>query len=71
MSLGTQIERFCSVGDTLPTTAKVGRLFFLLDSVNGNKLYACNVANTWDEIITVSEGISVGKEINPATGLFN
>jgi hypothetical protein len=68
--MANTIDRFCSVGTELPTTAKVGRLFFLLDSVNGNKLYACKTANTWDEVISSTDGISVGAEIDPATGFY-
>lgn len=68
--MANTIDRFCSVGTELPTTAKIGRLFFLIDAVNGNKLYACKTANTWDEVLTVSEGVSVGATIDPTTGNF-
>ena len=51
MSLGTQIERPISVGDTLPTTVKVGKFFFLIGTPN--KLYVCKTANAWVEIASV------------------
>ena len=68
--MANTIDRFCHVGTELPTTAKVGNLFFLLDSVNGNKIYACKTVNTWDEVLTGTNGLSVGALIDPATGLY-
>ncbi len=73
--MANTIDRFCHVGTALPDTAKVGNLFFLLDAINGNKIYACKVANTWDELTTVNgtnlpQGISVGALVDPATGLY-
>ena len=58
------IDRFCSVGTALPSTAKVGRLFFLIDP-GGNKLYACKTANTWVEVTTLAETPGITTDIYP------
>ena len=60
------VDRFFSVGTELPT-AKAGRMFFLLDSINGNRLYACFTAGTWTEVAASSAGAQVDNETPAGT----
>lgn len=47
---GRTIERFMLVGETLPTTARLFRFFFLTGSSPG--LYACFTAGVWTPLFS-------------------
>lgn len=46
-----QIDRYTQVGTILPSTCKVGHIFFLVGA-SPNKVYACFSTNVWTEVIS-------------------
>ncbi len=56
-----QVDRSIRVGSALPSTSRVGEIYFLVGSTK--KLYACFTANTWTEIeAAASSGTQVYNE---------
>src|SRR5438093_1537324 len=62
-----QIDRPVRVGTSLPSHARVGEIYFLVNQA-ANKLYACFALNTWVELAASAEsGTSVFAELPSGT----
>ena len=58
-------------GTTLPASCSVGELFFKLDAVAGQNLYACTGLNTWTGIIGTGGGGGGGSAPTNAAALLD
>jgi len=57
-------------GSSLPTSCKLGEMFFNTNNAPGQNLYLCAPANTWTVLVSGSGGSTVGTILSANTGQF-